>query len=133
MTSDPFSLSVVSPSLRKRWGLVAACSALMAMSSDVWYTASVFFVALIKEFGWDYASTANIFSLFTVLYGAWGILIGHLVDRFGPRRVVVAGGFLLPLALMGSGSAHALWHLYVTHSILSALGLAATSSAICSG
>jgi hypothetical protein len=80
MTSDPFSLSVVSPSLRKRWGLVAACSVLMAMSSDVWYTAPVFFVAL-----------------------------------------------------MGSGSAHALWHLYVTHSILSALGLAATSSASCSG
>jgi glyoxylase-like metal-dependent hydrolase (beta-lactamase superfamily II) len=48
MTSDPFSLSVVSPSLRERWGLVAACSAVMAMSSDVWYTASVFFVALIQ-------------------------------------------------------------------------------------
>lgn len=97
------------------------------MSSGVFYTASVFFVALIKEFGWDYASTASIFSLFTVLYGAWGILIGHFVDRFGPRCVVLAGGLLLPLALMGSGSAHTVWHLYITYGILSALGLAATS------
>lgn len=111
----------------RRWGVVAACSALMAMSSGGWYTGSLFFVAIIKEFGWNYASTASIFSFFTVLYGAWGILIGQLVDRFGPRSVVLGGGLLLPLALLGSGSAHALWHLYVTHSLLTALGLAATS------
>ena len=111
----------------RRWGVVIACAALMAMSSGAFYTASVFFVAIIKEFGWNYASTASIFSLFTVLYGAWGILIGHLVDRFGPRSVVLGGGLLLSLALLSNGSAYAVWHLYVTHSLLTSLGLAATS------
>jgi len=109
------------------WGLVLACAALMSTSSGVWYTGSVFFVAFVKEFGWDYASTASIFSLFTVLYGVSSILVGHLVDRFGPRRIVLVGGVVLPLALIGSGSAQALWHLYLTHGILSAFGLAATS------
>ncbi len=112
---------------RKDWGLVAACSALMATSSGVYYTASVFFVALIKEFQWDYASTAGVFSLFTILFGVWGILVGHLLDRVGARRVVLAGGLVLAVALAGNGSASARWHLYVTHSILSALGLAATT------
>jgi MFS family permease len=98
----------------------------MTVSSGVWYTASVFFVALIGEFGWDYASTASIFSLFTILYGAWGILVGHLVDRFGVRRVVLAGGLLLPIALAANGLAHDLWHLYVTHGVLASLGLSAT-------
>jgi predicted MFS family arabinose efflux permease len=97
------------------------------MSSGVWYTASVFFVALVREFGWDYGSTASIFSVFTVCYGISSILVGHLVDRFGPRRIVLTGGVVLPLAVMGSGSAQALWHLYLTHGVLSALGLAATS------
>ncbi len=102
-----------------------ACAALMSLSSGAWYTSSVFFVALIREFGWNYASTASIFSFFTVFYGAWGILVGHLVDRIGPRRVVLGGGILLSVAMAGSAAACAIWHLYITHSILTALGLSA--------
>lgn len=124
---DAVSMRIFSPQFSKHWRVLAACTALMAMSSGAWYTGSLFFVAIIREFGWAYASTASIFSLFTVLYGAWGILIGHLVDRLGPRAVVLGGGLLLPLALLGSGSAHDLWHLYVTHGVLTALGLAATT------
>lgn len=126
MTFHPHHSILFSSKFWERWGLVAACSGLMTISSGVWYTASVFFVALIKEFGWDYASTASIFSLCTVLYGAWGILVGHLVDRFGPRRVVLAGGLLLPLAMAANAAAHDHWHLYVTHGVLVALGLSAT-------
>ncbi|MEI8188699.1 MAG: MFS transporter, partial [candidate division NC10 bacterium] len=81
----------------------------------------------VKEFGGDYAATASLFSLVTAFYGVSSILVGHLVDRFGPRRIVLVGGVVLPLALIGSGSAQALWHLYLTHGILSAFGLAATS------
>jgi MFS family permease len=99
----------------------------MATSSGVWYTASVFFVAFVREFGWEYGATASIFSVFTVCYGASSILVGHLVDRFGPRRIVLVGGLVLPLAVLGSSAAGALWHLYLTHGVLSALGLAATS------
>jgi MFS family permease len=100
----------------------------MAISSGIWYSASVFFVALIEEFGWDYASTAGIFSIFTVLYGVWSIPVGFLVDRFGPRRVVLAGDLLLVIALAANGSAGSLWHLNVTHGVLASLGLCATSS-----
>ncbi|HWT81877.1 MAG TPA: MFS transporter, partial [Candidatus Methylomirabilis sp.] len=116
----------MSTKVRQPWGLVAACSALMTISSGVWYSASVFFVTLIEEFAWAYASTASIFSLFTVLYGAWGILIGCLVDRFGARRVVLAGAVLLLIALAANGVARNLWHLYVTHGVLASLGLSAT-------
>jgi predicted MFS family arabinose efflux permease len=96
----------------------------MAITSGVWYTASVFFVALLAEFRADYASTAGIFSLFTILYGVFCFLTGLLLDRYGPRRVVLLGGALLPLAHLCSGAATALWQLYVTHGVLTPLGLA---------
>ncbi len=113
--------------LRSHWGLVAAGGLLMATSSGVWYAASVFFVALIQEFTSDYASTAGVISVFIVFYGVWGILAGSLLDRLGPRRVILAGGIVLPLALIGSGSITALWQLYLTHGVLTPLGLSLMS------
>jgi MFS family permease len=99
----------------------------MAMSSGIWYSFSVFFVALIQDFKSDYASTAGVFSLFIVCYGLWGVLSGSLLDRFGPRRVILAGGIVLPLALISSGSITALWQLYLTHGVLTPLGLSLMS------
>jgi MFS family permease len=97
------------------------------MSSGVWYSGSVFFVALVEDFQSDYAFTAGIFSLFTVFYGVWGILTGSLLDRFGPRRVILAGGILLPLALGSSGLVTSLAPLYLTHGVLTPLGLSLMS------
>jgi len=122
-TPDPRPPAPCTPG-EARWGLVAACATLMAVTSGVWYTASVFFVALVDAFRWDYAFTAAIFSLFTILYGIAGVLVGALADRIGPRRTVMAGGVLLALGLMANSLATARWHLFVTHSALAALGLA---------
>lgn len=116
-----------SSELRARWGLVVASATLMAISSGVWYAASVFFVVLIQEFRSDYASTAGVISVFIVFYGLWGILAGSLLDRLGPRRVILAGGIVLPLALVSSGSITALWQLYLTHGVLTPLGLSLMS------
>jgi MFS family permease len=106
------------------WGLVAACFALMTVTSGVWYTGSVFFVAFVQDFGWDYSSTSSIFSLFTVLYGISGVLVGVIADRVGVRRVILGGGAVLVVALLGDSLATSRWHLYLTHSALVALGLA---------
>jgi len=127
MTPDTHPSNHSASEVRSRWGLVAASATLMAISSGVWYAASVFFVALIQEFKSDYASTAGVFSVFIVFYGVWGILVGSLLDRVGPRRVIVVGGIILPLALISSGSITALWQLYLTHGILTPLGLSLMS------
>jgi len=120
--------STASPSeFRGRVRLVAASATLMSISSGVWYASSVFFVALIQEFHWDYGSTAGIFSTFIVMYGVWGVLAGLLLDRFGPRRVILAGGVLLPVALASSGLATALPTLYLTYGVITPLGLSLMS------
>src|SRR5512137_1840208 len=127
MTPSPTSSTRQPSELRAHWGLVASCATLMAMSSGIWYSASVFFVALIQEFNSDYASTAGIFSLFTVFYGVWGIMTGFLLDRFSPYRVILVGGIVLPVALTSSGLATGLSQLYLTHGVLTPLGLSLMS------
>ncbi len=106
------------------WGVVAAASTLMAVTSGVWYSGSVLFVPLLDEFGRDYAATSAIFSLFTLLTGAFGILTGYLVDRWSARRVIMVGGVLLFCGHALSSLAAARWHLFFTHSILTSLGVA---------
>jgi MFS family permease len=105
--------------------MVVAGAILMAITAGIWYSASVFFVALLQEFRQDYAFTAGIFSLFTICYGISGLLVGGLVDRLGSRSLIVAGGVLLPLALTANALAPGAAWLYLSHGILAALGLSA--------
>ncbi|MFA5026535.1 MAG: MFS transporter, partial [Candidatus Methylomirabilota bacterium] len=106
------------------WGLVAAGAALMAVTSGVWYSGSVLLIPLLETFGKDYEATSGIFALFGVLSGVFGMLTGHLVDRLGARRVILAGGLLLFCGHALSSLATARWHLYITHGVLTALGIA---------
>ena len=106
--------------------MVAACAALMAITAGIWYSASVFFVALVQEFQQEYAVTAGVYSLFTVCYGISGMIAGELVDRFGARRIILAGGILVMLALSANSLAPTLGWLYASHGILVASGMAAS-------
>jgi len=105
--------------------MVVAGATLMAITAGIWYSASVFFVALLEEFRQDYAVTAGVFSLFTLFYGISGLLVGSLVDRLGSRRIIVMGGVLLPLALAANALAPSVACLYLSYGILAALGLSA--------
>jgi MFS family permease len=82
----------------------------------------VFFVALVREFGWSRASTASIFSLNMLVAGLSAPLVGHLVDRYGPRRLLPWGALLLGAGLLGCSAISRLWHLWMAFGLLGALG-----------
>ena len=115
---------VIPPELRSGWKIILAAAALMAVTSGVWYSGSVLFVPLLAEFGRDYAATSAIFSVFTLLTGVFGILTGHLMDRWSARRVILVGGILLFCGHALSSLATARWQLFLTHSVLTSLGVA---------
>lgn len=90
----------------------------------MWYAYAVFLVALLKEFGWSRSLLAGAFSLFTLVHGLASFPIGWFSDRFGPRRLVLAGGALLAGALVLNGFVSRPWHLYATFGVLTGLGVA---------
>ncbi len=104
---------------------MVAGSVLMATTAAVWYSASVFFVAILREFQRDYAVTSGIFSVFIVLYGVSGMLVGECVDRFGCRRVIIVGTALMSLGLLGNSFAPGLGSLYFSHGVLASFGMSA--------
>ncbi|MBI1736489.1 MAG: MFS transporter [Candidatus Rokubacteria bacterium] len=110
------------PTHAARVSLGVACVTL-AISYGVWYAYSVFLVALLREFGWSRSTVAGAFAAFTLVHGAWNPVVGWLTDRWGPRRVVAAGGIVLALGLAADGQIDRPWHLYVLFGGLTAIGV----------
>jgi len=96
----------------------------LALAYGVWYAYSVFLVALLREFGWSRSVLAGAFSIFTLVSGGAGPVLGALADRFGPRRLILIGGVLLAGALWADSLVTRAWHLYLTFGLLTAVGVA---------
>src|SRR5437660_7206048 len=81
------------------WGIVAAAFLTFAVSAGLMHSYPVFFVAFLADFGWSRAQTSLAYSVSQLLTGASSPAVGVLVDRVGPRRLVLMGGVLLALGL----------------------------------
>jgi MFS family permease len=93
----------------------------------VWYAYSVFLVALADEFHWSRSLVAGAFAVFALVHGLSSPPLGWLADRIGPRRVFMAGGTVLALALIIDGAITRPLHLYLAFGILTSLGVTATA------
>jgi MFS transporter, OFA family, oxalate/formate antiporter len=80
-----------------RWTQLAVGVALMVMVANYQYGWTFFVPDIQKKFGWDRASIQWAFTLF-VLFETWLVPVeGWIVDKFGPRLVVLAGGIFCAL------------------------------------
>lgn len=105
------------------WVVVAVAFICLAVGYAVWHSFSIFYVAILAEFGWTRAGTALAFSTFTIAYGISSPLSGALADRFGARIVIPIGAFILAGGLFASSMVSEPWHLYVFYGIITATGL----------
>ncbi len=87
---------------------------------------SVFYVEILDEFGWSRASTAGIFSVNVIAFAMAAPLAGFLVDRFGPRKVLLVGGTTLTLAMVLCSRVDTVYHLYVLFGIVGGIGASLT-------
>ncbi len=86
------------------WVIIGVCFLSIAFSRGLQLTYAIFFVEVIQEFGWNRADTAFIQSANLVISGATGVFVGLLIDRWGTRKVLLAGAGMLAVALLGAAS-----------------------------
>jgi MFS family permease len=108
-----------------RWIVVAAVWITLAIAFGLYFSFPVFFVALLEEFGWSRGATAAAFSISSVVQGLLSPVVGILVDRLGPRRVILMGAVLLGGACVLSSRIASLWSLYLVTGVLVAAGVCA--------
>jgi len=88
-----------------------------------WYSFSVFFVALLKEFNWNRSIAAGACSVFMILHGIVGPFAGNLVDRFGPRIVFLVGSLTLGVGFFLSSLSRSWWQFYIFFGAITAVGV----------
>ena len=109
------------------WIVVAAVWITLAISSGLYFSFPIFFVALLEEFGWSRGATAAAFSISSIAQGMLSPVVGMLVDRLGPRRVMLGGACVLGAACVLASRIGSLWSLYLTTGVLAAAGVCAVS------
>ena len=95
----------------------------LAVANGLYFSFSVFLVPLVEEFRWSRGLTAGALSLSTIVQGLLAPVAGILVDRFGPRRVILTGAVLLSGASLVGATVRTPWELYLYTGVLAAVGL----------
>jgi OFA family oxalate/formate antiporter-like MFS transporter len=89
----------------------------MVMIANLQYGWTLFVNPIVDKYGWSKAAVQVAFTIF-VLTETWLVPIeGYLVDRFGPRPVVLVGGLLCGLGWIMNSYASTLTALYVAAAV----------------
>jgi OFA family oxalate/formate antiporter-like MFS transporter len=89
----------------------------MVMIANLQYGWTLFVNPIADKFGWTRAAIQVAFTIF-VLTETWLVPIeGYLVDRFGPRPVVLVGGLLCGIGWVMNSFADSLMTLYIAAAI----------------
>ena len=109
------------------WYIVSAGMGIHLWVSIVWiYGMQVFFTPIVDTFGWSRAAVSGAFGLQRLEGSVVAPLEGFLIDRIGPRKMVMAGGFITGLGLISLSFLSTIWMFYLSVLLVS-LGNSAAS------
>src|SRR5499426_3924468 len=99
-----------------------AFAALFAVVGLALYGLPLYYDFMVREFGWSRTMVTSGNALSKLVVGPlFGFAAGWIIDRFGPRRLMIAGILIAGIAVMGLSSMSALWMFYFFY-FLNALG-----------
>jgi MFS family permease len=111
------------------WAIVGLSMVSMAFWFGIRTTFSVFFVALIDHFHWGRAEAAGAQSIAMLVYMIMAPIIGTLVDRVGPRKVILPGIILTGLGLFLCTQIRTLLQFYLFFGVIVGVGVTCLSIA----
>jgi sugar phosphate permease len=94
---------------------------LFSLVGIMFYGLPFFYDFWVKDFGWTRATVTSGNAFAKVFVGLFGFFAGWLIDRFGPRRLMITGVLFGGLAVVGLSFMDSLWQFYLFY-VMSALG-----------
>ena len=95
---------------------------LFSLVGIMFYGLPFFYDFWLEDFGWTRATITSGNAFAKILVGPlFGFLAGWIIDRFGPRRLMLSGIVMGGIALIGLSSMTSLWQFYLFY-LFNALG-----------
>ena len=107
----------------KTYVVIMAFLSLFAIVGIAFYGLPFFFDFMTRDFNWSRTTVTSGNALGKLLIGPlFGFIAGWMIDRYGPRRMMLLGSVFMGVALIGLGySGGVLWIFYLCY-IFNALG-----------
>ncbi|MBH51548.1 MAG: hypothetical protein CL785_00125 [Chloroflexi bacterium] len=83
------------------------------LSASFFIGLQVFFLPMVKEFGWSRSMTSIGFSLRQLETGFLAPIVGLLVDKIGPRKVIVASVLIVSAGMMLTSQVNSIGFFYL--------------------
>ncbi|MBI4488686.1 MAG: MFS transporter [Deltaproteobacteria bacterium] len=108
------------------WVIAGVAFLILGFSRGIHTSFGVFYVALLEAFNWSRGATAAVYSVNVIIDAVVSPVVGHLLDRYGPKTVVGIGCLLLASGLLLSSQIKSLWEFYLFFGLVVALGFSFT-------
>jgi sugar phosphate permease len=112
------------------WLIVACTVLVLALSSGTRMSFGIALVPLSEQFGWTRATLSTIVLISGIVTGLLQPVMGLLVDRLGPRRLLAGGVTLLGVSVWWLTVATTVWQFGLAYGLLGGVGLAATQQVV---
>ena len=114
MNAAQITTPIQQSGFKNRWAQLVMGIICMAMVANLQYGWTLFVNPMHEKFGWTKAAIQVAFTIF-VLFETWLVPVeGYLMDKFGPRPVVLVGGILAGLSWILNSYATSLGVLYLS-------------------
>ncbi len=109
------------------WAVIAVAFVTMAIAVNARTAFSLLFPAILDDFQWQRGVTAGVFSIGYMFSGAFTLVLGMMMDRWGPRVVIPLGAAMIIAGLLGATVVSTPMGFYLTLGILVITGSVATT------
>ncbi|NEU10749.1 MFS transporter [Methylobacterium sp. BTF04] len=125
--SDAVAAALARRHIHYGWVVAAVTFLTMLVTAGAVGAPGVLILPLQKEFGWDTATISSALAIRLVLFGLMGPFAAALMNRYGPRRIVLIALTLIAGGLLASLAMTEVWHLILLWGVVVGIGTGLTA------
>ena len=127
LVSDAVAASLARRGIHYGWAVAAVTFLTMLVTAGAVGAPGVLILPLQREFGWDTATIGSALAVRLLLFGLMGPFAAALMNRYGPRRIVLLALALIAGGLLASLGMREVWQLVLLWGVVVGVGTGLTA------